>query len=339
MNHSLRVLLVDDNPDDRLLALRALQRDLPDIRATEITDEAALQKALGAGGFDLVITDFQLRWSDGLKVLREVKRRWPGCPVVMFTGTGSEEVAVEAMKAGLDDYVIKSPRHFARLPAAALNAVKQSKCLREKAEAESNFARLFDTVPIGLFHMRPDGTILQVNRAFAEMTGYEASGAISHHHAIEFFHSPESHLLWRDSIEREGTLLRYETEFRRMDGSLFWVEISARALRDGLSGTIFYEGSVEDISQRHAAEEEREGLIESLRDALQRVKKLSGLLPICSSCKKIRDDDGEWNQMEVYIQQRSDASFTHSFCPECARRLYPEIFEASSSKNKTVQKP
>src|SRR5205085_6459034 len=102
----------------------------------------------------------------------------------------------------------------------------------------------------------------------------------------------------------------HETQIRKRNGSCIWVEISARALRDGLSGSLFYEGSVEDISQRHAAQEERERLIAELRDSAGKVKKLSGLLPICSSCKKIRDDRGEWNPMEVYIQQRSDASFT-----------------------------
>src|SRR3954471_9692706 len=107
MNHTLRVLLADDNPDDRLLALRALQREIPDLKATEITNEETLDRALQDGGFDLVITDYQLRWSDGLQVLRKVKKLWPNVPVVMFTGTGSEEIAVEAMKAGLDDYVIK----------------------------------------------------------------------------------------------------------------------------------------------------------------------------------------------------------------------------------------
>jgi PAS domain S-box-containing protein len=326
MNHSLRVLLVDDNPDDRLLALRALQREIPGLKATEITDNSALERAIEQGGFDLVITDYQLRWSDGLHVLREVKRLWPGVPVVMFTGTGSEEIAVEAMKAGLDDYVIKSPRHFARLPAAVTNALRQAKMRQQKAEAEANFTRLFETMPIGLFHMRPDGTILQVNSALAAMLGFEHPAEASGAHAVEFFRTPEEHVAWRENIERHGTLVGHETQMRRRDGSQMWVEISARALRDGLSGLLFYEGSVEDISQRHAAQEERERLIASLRDAAQNVKRLSGLLPICSSCKKIRDDHGEWNPLEVYIQQRSDASFTHSFCPECVRRLYPEIF-------------
>ncbi len=326
MNHALRALLIDDNPDDRLLALRALQREIGNFKATEITNQCELDAALEQGGFDIVITDFQLRWSDGLQVLRATKKLWPNVPVIMFTGTGSEEVAVESMKSGLDDYVIKSPRHFARLPAAAMNALRQTRIRKQKTEAEANFTRLFETMPIGLFHMRPDGTILQVNSALAEMLGFEHAVDVSGHHAAEFFASPDEHLEWRNNIERDGTLVGHETQIHRRDGSLVWVEISARALRDGLSGSLFYEGSVEDISQRRAAQQEKEQLIAELRGALSHAKQLSGLLPICSSCKKIRDDRGEWNPMEVYIQQRSDASFTHSFCPECVRRLYPEIF-------------
>src|SRR5262245_59844163 len=62
-----------------------------------------------------------------------------------------------------------------------------------------------------------------------------------------------------------------------------------------------------------------------LREALSRVKVLSGLLPICSSCKKIRDDQGYWNQMELYIREHSEAEFTHSLCPECATKLFPDF--------------
>ncbi|MDY6951704.1 MAG: PAS domain-containing protein [Thermodesulfobacteriota bacterium] len=81
-----------------------------------------------------------------------------------------------------------------------------------------------------------------------------------------------------------------------------------------------------DITERKQAEEERERLILELQEALAKVKTLSGLLPICASCKKIRDDRGYWQQIEEYIQEHSDAEFSHSVCPECARRLYPEIY-------------
>jgi AmiR/NasT family two-component response regulator len=63
-----------------------------------------------------------------------------------------------------------------------------------------------------------------------------------------------------------------------------------------------------------------------LQDALAEVKTLSGLLPICSSCKKIRDDEGYWNQLETYIQEHSNVMFSHGLCPDCAKKLYPEIF-------------
>ena len=66
-----------------------------------------------------------------------------------------------------------------------------------------------------------------------------------------------------------------------------------------------------------------------LEATLKEVKELSGLLPICSSCKKIRDDKGYWNQLEDYFSNRSNVDFSHSICPECAKRLYPEYYEES----------
>lgn len=71
--------------------------------------------------------------------------------------------------------------------------------------------------------------------------------------------------------------------------------------------------------------EEREKLIGELNDALSKVKLLSGLLPICSACKKIRDDQGYWHSVEVYLIEHSEATFTHGICPDCVKRLYPEF--------------
>ena len=67
--------------------------------------------------------------------------------------------------------------------------------------------------------------------------------------------------------------------------------------------------------------------ITELKATQARVKVLSGLLPICSSCKKIRDDTGYWNRIEAYIHDHSEADFTHGICPTCARELYPELYE------------
>lgn len=81
-----------------------------------------------------------------------------------------------------------------------------------------------------------------------------------------------------------------------------------------------------EVERRKRTEAEKEQVIEELKTALAKVNQLSGLLPICSSCKKIRDDKGYWNQIEAYIRDHSEAQFTHSICPECSRRLYPELF-------------
>ena len=75
--------------------------------------------------------------------------------------------------------------------------------------------------------------------------------------------------------------------------------------------------------------DERDRFIHKLQEALNKVKTLSGLLPICSSCKKIRDDRGYWKQIEDYIREHSPANFSHSICPECAKRLYPEFYKGN----------
>lgn len=80
-----------------------------------------------------------------------------------------------------------------------------------------------------------------------------------------------------------------------------------------------------EMEERRAAQIEKDALILELREALARVKTLSGLLPICASCKRIRDDKGSWNQIETYVRQRSNAEFTHGICPECAKQLYPGV--------------
>jgi|WetSurMetagenome_2_1015567.scaffolds.fasta_scaffold00088_2 hypothetical protein len=81
-----------------------------------------------------------------------------------------------------------------------------------------------------------------------------------------------------------------------------------------------------EIEERMLAEAERERVIAELKDALAEIKQLSELLPICSSCKKIRDDQGYWNQIEVYLNKHSGLEFTHGLCPECAKKLYPDFF-------------
>jgi len=82
----------------------------------------------------------------------------------------------------------------------------------------------------------------------------------------------------------------------------------------------------EEIHERKNAEKEKENLINDLQDALAQVKVLKGLLPICASCKKIREDDGYWRQIESYIENNSEVVFSHCICPDCAKKLYPDLY-------------
>ena len=99
-----------------------------------------------------------------------------------------------------------------------------------------------------------------------------------------------------------------------------WYRVIATCPEKGFFLSIF-----EDISDRKGLEKENESLIAELRKAISEIKQLRGILPICASCKKIRDDKGEWMQIEAYIRNHSEADFSHSICPECAKKIYQDI--------------
>jgi CheY-like chemotaxis protein len=109
-------------------------------------------------------------------------------------------------------------------------------------------------------------------------------------------------------------------------------ELAIAAVRDGAQDYLVkgrIDGDLLVRAARYALERER--LILELREALAHIKTLSGLLPICSGCKKIRDDKGYWSQVESYIASRSEATFTHSLCPDCVKKYFPDEEESQAS--------
>ncbi|MFA0745554.1 MAG: hypothetical protein LASZOEIN_002365, partial [Candidatus Fervidibacter sp.] len=110
--HPLQVLLVDDDPETLPLLQRILSREFHQVEIRHATTEDEFQQALERGGFDIVVTDYLLRWGNGFRVAKRVKERCPDCPVLMLTASGDEEIAVASLKAGIDDYIVKSPRHI-----------------------------------------------------------------------------------------------------------------------------------------------------------------------------------------------------------------------------------
>lgn len=112
------------------------------------------------------------------------------------------------------------------------------------------------------------------------------------------------------------------------NGSTCWLRNTSVPVFDSQGKLIAYDGLVVDISEIEFAEEEQERLIAELTSAIAMVKTLHSLIPICCSCKKIRDDEGYWQQLEAYIEGHYAAiTFTHGICPDCAKRLYPKCCE------------
>ncbi|MGE5314267.1 MAG: CHASE domain-containing protein [Acidobacteriota bacterium] len=147
--------------------------------------------------------------------------------------------------------------------------------------------------------------------------------------SIEELHPPESRdavIAQFESLRQTGSA-RFEELNRKKDGTLVPAEISERIVRMGEEDEQeeYVLKFVRDISERKRAEHEREELVKELQEALADIKTLSGLIPICSSCKKIRDDRGYWNVLESYLAQHSEAQFTHGICPDCMKKLYPEF--------------
>lgn len=116
----------------------------------------------------------------------------------------------------------------------------------------------------------------------------------------------------------------YKSEFQNTVTGR-WLYMRDRAIQ-WIDGRIVKMQIATDFTERKKIEDEREQLIDQLQKALAKIKILSGFLPICASCKKIRDDRGYWNKIETYIQNHSEAEFSHSICPDCAEKLYPELY-------------
>ncbi len=204
---------------------------------------------------------------------------------------------------------------------------------QKRLEARSQrLAALVESTEDAIYAADLEGTITDWNAGATALYGYTAQEAIGSPPSLIV---PEA--LLAESRELLGSLKEgrrlhgHETLRRRKDGTLLHVSLTASPilLPDGtLSGISVI---ARDITTQVQAREERERLIVELQAALNEVTTLGGLVPICSWCKRIRDDQGYWTQLEAYIQDRSSAQFTHGICPRCAARFHPEATEDPSA--------
>jgi len=206
--------------------------------------------------------------------------------------------------------------------------------ITERKRAEGTKARLAAIVESSddaIIGKTLDGIVISWNSGAERIFGYTAE---------EVLGQPVTMLIPPDRLDEEPPIIdrlrrgerieHFETVRRRKDGEEVDVSLTISSIKDETGKIIGISKIARDITERQHAKEERERLILDLTDALAQVKTMKGLLPICASCKKIRTDEGYWKNIEAYIEEHSEASFTHGICQDCAQKLYgyqPKIEE------------
>ena len=284
--------------------------------------------------------------------LEEVERRFPVASPVFEAGLRSFLCAplisndgviglLHIQSAQAEAYSERDVTIIQSIAAQIAGAVSSSQlhaALRNAEEAtrqsEARFRDLFDAAPVGYHELNLDGRVTRVNRTELAMLGFAADEMLGHEiwDFVAEHGREEARREFQDRVSGRVPVDRpFERQLRRMDGTILPVLAQSRLLRDSSGKVIGMRTTIQDIGERKRSEEEREKLILELQEALAKIKTLSGLLPICSSCKKIRDDKGYWSQIETYIRDRTEADFTHGLCPVCADELYPELKPGATS--------
>ena len=275
----IHILYMEDDPGLARLFEKRLERAGYVVDVAHDGEEGLAMWAAGAYG--VLAVDQQMPVYSGLDVIRILASQGPLPPTIMITGTGSERTAVEAMKLGAVDYVVKDADggYLDLLPTVIEQVLQQRRLVEERQQAldalresEACYRSLFDGMPVGLYRSTPEGQLLDANPALVEMPSYQDREVLVADNAADLYVDAENRRLWRDLMERDGVVHGFEVRFRRRDGAVIWVQNTARVVRDAEGRVLYYEGSIEDISERVQAEEVRARLEEELRRAHERIQ-------------------------------------------------------------------
>jgi PAS domain S-box-containing protein len=209
--------------------------------------------------------------------------------------------------------------------------ITEQKQMEEKLrETADKFQFVFDNAYDGLsiFEESPDRKqrkLIECNKRYAQMAGRSKEELLRIGTTINIA-KPISEDHHESNIQ--NVVFKGSFSWIRPDGKDNVIEYTAVPIK--VQEKTLTIGIDRDITQRKRIEEEREHLIKELQEALADVKTLSGLVPICANCKQIRDDKGFWMQVESYIQEHSQARFSHGICPDCMRKLYPEFLKSEN---------
>ncbi len=292
-----QILLIDDNEHDRALTERELRRQFPDCRVMSVGTESGFVRALKGTRFQLAITDYELPWSDGMTLFRRIRELDPDCPVIMYSGSGSSETAARALKAGVDDYVVKTTDHLPQLMMSVRMALDRSKQQQAAAKAEDRYKLLFQSLPIGVLLVAPGGRVIDANPRMVEMLGYADRENLLSTDQIQLFENEKVQKEFHRKLRLHKTLEGFEARLRRKDGSLIWCRFFVHPMAGSDGEPQFFEAVIEDISGIKEAEKIR---LESERESAQISDRLRTILEAAPTPILGIDEHGKigfvWNQ-------------------------------------------
>ena len=339
-----KILIVDDE-----LRLCASIKTLLSTQGYEVDTCNSGNEALcflTKNAFDLVILDIFMEGMDGFQVFENIKNKEIDTSVIILTGNASTESAVKALRMRADDY-LKKPFEQEELFSAVKNilnqrVLKKENERRKKAllESEKKYQQLVESTVDSVWSLDIKGVHTFMNKSIEQLLGYTV-GEITGNPFFSLMHPDDKdggQKSFQELVDQKKGWSKIGLRFIHKDGSIRYFESSGHPIFDVDDNLIGFNGVGRDVTDRKLIEEEREKLIKELQKALEKVKTLSGLLPICSNCKKIRDDEGYWNNLESHIEKNSDASFSHGMCPGCTDELYGKDAWYIEMKKKKNQK-
>jgi len=293
MQKLIKVLHIDDNLLDIELVRDALEREKSDFIVKSVRSWAEFERHIGENTYDVILSDFNILGFDGLQVLDAVLAKHPDIPVIIVTGTGSEEIAVEAMKRGAADYIIKHPSHIQRLPQTIYRALEKRETQEKQREDEERYRTAIEHSNDGFALVKGDRHIY-FNKKFLEIFGYDNEKDMEGKPAFFMVHPDDREMVMEYNHKRlKGEVVPSQYEFKgiKKDGSVVYIEVSATdTTYRGERVALAY---LRDFTQRKHAEEELKQTMEKLR------KSLAGTIHAMSLTVETRDPYTAGHQKRV----------------------------------------
>jgi len=252
MNEPIRILYVDDYSLDRELVRDALTKESNDFDLVEAASRTEFENALANGGFELVLSDFNILGFEGMEVLNAVHAKDADIPVIIVTGTGSEEIAVEAMKQGAADYVIKKFHHIQRLPLTIHAVLENKRIQKEKRDIDQRYRLLFENSGEAVLLTDLEGTVYDANPEACRIFQMSEGEIVERgHQGLVDLTDPR----YPAAIEESKKLGKFlgELNLVRKDGAVFPAEIATIVFRDTSSNERM-SWLIRDITERKQAE-------------------------------------------------------------------------------------